>query len=431
MTDLSDARDVAAQVLTALEDQGAFLQPALEAGARRAELEPRDRAFALDLVMGVTRWRNRLDHTLDQLLKRGVSGTPPGVVQALRLGAYQLLFQRGAPHAAVHCAVTQARRAAGEPLARVTNGVLRRLQREGEHLPEGDEPEALAVRWGHPEWLVRRWLTQLGPEEAEQVAAAHNHPAPLTIRPDHPEADRAALAERLRAEGATVDPTALAPDGLRVTGHPAPFAGAAFREGWWVAQDEASQLVVHLLDARPGHTVWDACAAPGGKTRYLARLMEDRGRLLATDVHPRKAKRLGAALTDLECVEVRQHDATDPPQERFDRVLLDAPCSGLGVLRRHPEIKWRRTEVDITRNAERQATLLRSTISSLAPGGALVYSVCSDAPEEGPDVVEALLKDHVDLSCDEVLEPRPHTHGTDGFYAARLRLSDRETQGEP
>ncbi len=427
----ADARDAAVAVLKAIEERDAFLQPAVDAEAQRLRLDPRDRGFALELVLGVTRWRNRLDHNLARCLRDGVEGTDPRVLRILRVGAYQLLMLEGsAAHAAVHRAVDQARAAAGEGFARLANGVLRRLQREGEVLPEGDEPEALAIRWGHPEWLVRRWL-RYGADEAEAIALAHNAPAPLTIRPEPPALSREMLMERLTADGAEVVAGAYGPDAVHLRSLPAPFSSASFREGLWTAQDEASQLVVHLLDPQPGETVWDACAAPGGKTRYIARRMAGEGKLLATDAHERKAKRLARLLDDFDHVGVGVRDVREPPDARFDRVLVDAPCTGLGVIRRHPESKWRRTEADIADAAALQLDALRAAGGVVIPGGALVYSVCSDTEEEGPGVVSAFLAE-ADFEPDPpasfpvplegaALRLSPHRHGTDGFYAVRLR----------
>ena len=418
---MNDARDVALETLEALDEREAFLQPALQAAADRLAIDGRDRGLALELVQGVTRWRNRLDYSLDRTLQRGVQGSDPQLVRILRIGAYQLFFLDRIPErAAVHCAVEQVKWAVGEGPAKAANGVLRRLIREGEKLPEGDEPAALAVRWGHPEWLVRRWLAE-DPTTAEARAAAHNDRAPLTIRPDHPEVDREALAERLRSEGATVEPGRHAPEALYISNLPAPFDTESFRQGWWQAQDEASQLIVStLLDPQPGDRIWDACAAPGGKTRYIARAMQGQGRLLATDVHRKKAKRLERALRDHAFAAVHARDATDPPDETFDKVLLDAPCSGLGVIRRHPESKWRRTEQDIVNAADTQRLLLTSVAPTVKPGGTLVYSVCSEAPEEGDERVEAFLAAHPEFTLDDTLTVGPAEHGTDGFYGARL-----------
>lgn len=431
-----DARGVALLVLGQLEEEEAFLQPALQSAAAKARLDARDRGLALELVMGVERWRLRLDHALAPHVQRGLEQTEPTARRLLRLAAYQLLFlDRIPPRAAVHSAVELARSWMGERAAGFVNGVLRGLTRSEPSWPEGDDVASIAVRTSTPEWLVARWSLAGGAAFAVAMAEAHNRPAPLTVRAAGPAPDRDALAERLRAEGATVQATAHAPDGLHVSGHPSPFEGAAFRDGWWQAQDEASQLVVRLLDPQPGERVWDACAAPGGKTRYISRLMGDRGAVVATDVHPTKAERLGRALRGRASVAVHHRDVVEgpPPGERFDRVLLDAPCTALGIMRRHPEIKWRRGPADIEARAALQARLLDAAADAVRPGGLLVYSVCSDTAEEGPDQLAAFVERRPDftverpddtalpLADDGTLRLDPHRHGADGFFAARLR----------
>ena len=439
-----DARGVALLVLGQLEEEDAFLQPALQSAAARAGLDPRDRGLALELVMGVERWRMRLDHALAPHVRRGLDETEPTARRVLRIAAYQLLFLDRIPaRAAVHSAVELARNSMGERAAGFVNGVLRGLIRGDATLPEGDDAPAIAVRTSTPEWLVERWLATGGPDFAVAMAEAQNRPAPLTVRAAGPAPDRDALADRLRAEGAMVYPTRFAPDGLHIERHPSPFEGESFRDGWWQAQDEASQLVVQLLDPRPGERIWDACAAPGGKTRYIDRLMGAEGALLATDVHPDKARRLERALRERSAVEVRHHDAADGPPDAglFDRVLLDAPCTALGIMRRHPEIKWRRQPADIPQRAAIQQRLLDAAAAAVKPGGLLVYSVCSDTAEEGPEQVTAFVARHpafaveappagavdgpgLPLDADGTLRLDPHRHGADGFFAARLRRRD-------
>lgn len=447
-----DARGVALAVLGQLEDDAAFLQPALQAAAARAELDPRDRGLALELVMGVERWRLRLDHALGPHVHRGLDQTDPTTRRILRLAAYQLLFLDRIPaRAAVHTAVELARTTGGDHLAGFVNGVLRALTRGSTPLPTGDDPDAIATRLSQPPWLVARWHARYGPAHAIALAEAHNRPAPLTLRAAGDAPDREALADRLRAEGATVHLAAHAPDAVHLEDHPSPFDGDAFRAGWWQAQDEASQLVVRYLDPQPGERIWDTCAAPGGKTRYIARLTAGQldshpdSHLLATDIHPTKANRLARALRHHPHLDVRAHDAAEPLPDAapFDRVLVDAPCTGLGVMRRHPELKWRRTEADIHARVDLQRQILATAAAAVRPGGLLVYSVCSDTPEEGPDQIDAFLADHPDyrlapppagpvdwtpLTDDRHrLRLDPHRHGADGFFAARLvRQSDPE-----
>ncbi len=430
----SDARAVAYAVLQAVEDEDAFLQPALQAAADRGHLDGRDRGLALEIVSGVLRWRALLDYALAPHLGLGLDGTHPILLRVLRMGAYQLMFLDRIPRrAAVHATVELARSVGGDGATGLINGVLRAMLRA----EPKDDPEDAATRLSQPAWLYAAWLAEGGPDWAGALARASNAPAPLTVRPDGDCPDRDALASLLRAEGAEVAPTRFAPDGLHLIEHPAPFEERAFRERAWQPQDEASQLVVRLLDPQPGEAVWDACAAPGGKSRYAALLMRRRGRLLATDVHAEKAARLRRGLADLgPWVEVDARDAAEPTDERFDRVLLDAPCTGLGVIRRHPEIKWRRSPDDVATRAVVQARLLRGVASAVRPGGVLVYSVCSDQAAEGPDVVHAFLADRPEFTLDAApegpvdwrpllhegcLRTRPHLHDADGFFAARLR----------
>lgn len=436
----ADARSVALRTLAAIEDDAGFLQPTLEGAAKKARLDPRERALALQLCMGVARWEKRLDYALEPFVKRGLHKTQPDLRRILRLAVFQMVFLDRVPdRAAVHSAVDLARAAQGDGAARFTNGVLRAFLRTGETQVEGDDVASLSIRWSHPEWMIERWLAEGGVPLVNAAAAANNAPAPLTVRPAGSAPDRAALLARLEAEGAAVEPSVHTPDAVRFEGLRAPFSGASFREGWWVVQDEASQLVVQMLDPQPGETIWDMCAAPGGKTAYMGRLMNETGRILATDVHANKTKTLSKLLTG-SLYTVKRHDSASPVTEAaFDRVLLDAPCTGLGVVRRHPEIRWRRSPADIAERAHLQRTLLDNAAKAVLPGGVLVYSVCSDAHEEGRDHVEPFLTAHpeftleppttesvpwADLTEGGCLQLRPHVHGADGFFAARFRHRD-------
>jgi 16S rRNA (cytosine967-C5)-methyltransferase len=428
------AREVALEVLRALDDREAFLQPALEATSARAGLDARDRGLAHELVSGVTRYRTRLDHALVPRLSRGLDATDPALLRVLRLGVYQLFFLTRVPaHAVLHEANEQARQIGQDPAARFVNGVLRAIQREGEQLPTGQSVEALSIRHGHPAWLVERWLEQLGPEETEALLVANNQPAPLTVRLAAPiEAVRAAV----EAEGGHLSPTRHVPGAFHLE-HPAAFMAPSFAQHLWRVQDDAAQLVALLADPVAGESVWDVCAAPGGKSLHLADLLEGRGRLLSTDTHRGKVERLRETLADVPMAEVRLHDATVTLDETFDRVVLDAPCSGLGTLRRHPEVRWRRDPAAIEALAVLQRKLLEAVAPSVRPGGVLVYSVCTPTREEGPAQVEAFLAAHPDFALERPRSDRvdfapmtdasgwvqtwPHRHAMDAFFAARLR----------
>jgi 16S rRNA (cytosine967-C5)-methyltransferase len=321
------------------------------------------------------------------------------------------------------------------------NAVLRGFARSAEQRPRlpADPIERLAVRCSFPTWLCARWVARFGEPDAERLMLAMNDRPPLTVRANTLRTTREALAARLEAEeDVRATPTSRAPEGLEVEHGGAPGRWKALTDGEAVPQDEASMLVSRLLDPQPGDLVADACAAPGTKTTHLAALMRDRGRIVAFDPQParlalveRAAARLGVTI-----VETREGpvEALAPAlAERCDRVLVDAPCSNLGVLRRNPEVKWRRAPGDVLVAADRQRGILEAAASMVRPGGWLVYATCSLEPEENEQVVHEFLTAragwHVDapaepalpLDADGVLRCLPHVHGTDGFTAVRLR----------
>ncbi|MBU0554219.1 16S rRNA (cytosine(967)-C(5))-methyltransferase RsmB [Myxococcota bacterium] len=431
-------REVALIALTRLEDGGAFIQRVIDAETAKAGLDPRERGFVRALVMGVARARTRLEFSLERHLKKGLKSTNPALRRIMLMALYQILFMDKVPdRAAVHSAVQLAKAKAGEGGGRLVNGVLRGFLRQGEALPEGDNDAAWAVRLSQPEWLVTTRRQRLGQAGMVARAEAENQPAPLTLRPDDPGLNREALMGLLRLEGGAAELGRYSPHALHLTEHPGPFTGTSFTAGLWKAQDEAAQLVVRLLDPQPGEDVWDVCAAPGGKTRYISRLMGGRGRLLASDSHAKRVSRMRRALEDLP-VESRIYDAKSPLDERFDRVLIDAPCSGLGVIRRHPEIRWRRDPFDLRASAEAQLQILSAASGSVKVDGVLVYSVCTDTEEEGWGVLKRFLAARPEFVLDDlptiqgidwagvcgpdgVMETSPERHGMDGFFAARLR----------
>jgi 16S rRNA (cytosine967-C5)-methyltransferase len=438
----SAARAVAARVLERVESDAAFADLALDAELARRTIPPRDIALATELIYGTLRWQRYLDWILAPHSKRRLAALDPRVRVLLRLTAYQLAFLARVPaFAAVNDAVTLAPRRPG--LAAYVNAVLRAFARRGaaerEPAPPRDPLDALATRCSFPTWLAARWVARLGAEEAEALMRALNERPPLTVRANTRRLTREALAERLRTEEhAQVRPTALAPEGLVVEGGGAPGRWRAFAEGACVVQDEASMLVARLLEPRAGATIVDACAAPGTKTTHLAQLMDDRGRILALDPQPARLARVAEAVARLGVTIVQTTDGTvEALAPRWtgtcDGVLVDAPCTNLGVLRRNPEVKWRRQPADVAAAAERQRSVLTAAATLLKPGGRLVYATCSLEPEENDGVVSAFLAGHsefaVDTPADFPVAPDaggfvrclPHRHGTDGFTALRLR----------
>jgi 16S rRNA (cytosine967-C5)-methyltransferase len=406
---IAPARLAAYDVLRAVSTGRADLPTAL-ARVRPRLGDERDRALAGEIVAGTLRWQGAYDAVIAAFARRAPAKLDPEVLDILRMTVFQLLHLDRVPaSAAVNDAVDLARKAGKQSAAGLVNAVLRRVSRERAHLPLPPRPsifsrsEALAylsTTLSHPEWLAAKWLDRHGFEAAEAWALFDNEPAALTLRANTLRTSRDALAELLTAHGVDTEPTRFAPYGLAVRkGNPllTPLAG----EGLFFVQDESSQLVAQLTAAAPGERILDACASPGGKTTAMAAAMENRGLLVATDVRRRRVDLLRRTVeaASASCVRVVQADVSGvlPFRTRFDCVLLDAPCSGLGTLRRDPDIRWRRSPDDLERLAAVQAAMLRRAGDVVAGGGRLVYATCSSEPDENEAVVGRFLEEHRDF----------------------------------
>jgi 16S rRNA (cytosine967-C5)-methyltransferase len=436
---------VAVRVLERVERAGAYADLALGGALRRSGLPPRERAFVTELVYGTLRWRGRLDAMLRPMLDRPPERLEALVTTLLRVGAYQILFEGGVPAAAAVDQTVRCARALGvSRAAGLVNAVLRRLARAHESIPlptlEADPLAHLVEALSIPAPIAQRWLARLGPEEAAGLATASNQVPPLVGRVNPTRTNRETLLEELRERLPDARPCRYAPLGIELGHHGFPGHDPAFLDGRFSIQDEASQLVVELLDPQPGDQVLDACAAPGSKTCGIAERLGPEGRVSALD---RNAARLGlvqrgARRLGLDNVRTREADATLPlPDEPpYDRVLVDAPCSGLGTLRRNPDARWRFDEDAVTRLAEVQAAILRRAAAVLRPGGTLVYSTCTLLAEENEAIVAAFLEEAKDFAVaaretlpgavwplvgeEGFLQTWPHRHETDGFFAVRL-----------
>ena len=439
---IQSARDTAVSVLARVDAGNAFANVLLQSAIDRAHLSEVDAGFTYELVLGVLRHRARVDWTLQGTLRHPLERLTPRIRAILRTGVYQIVFLPRVPaHAAVDEAVTLAHRYGHRGTVKLVNAVLRHVAVDGERaLPEGDPAERLAVEHSHPRWLVDRWLARFGPEETGRLCAANNQAGPSTVRINSLRCAPEEAARRLRDAGGIVRPTAL-PEGYETDG--APLARRALAaEGILTVQDLGAMLVTDLLDPQPDEIVIDAAAAPGGKTTHIAERMRGRGRVIACDVHQGKLERLSrrAAVMGLDSIEAHHQDARTLDRafrHQAHRLLLDAPCTGFGVLRRRPDIKWRARPDDIPAMAELQREMLDGAADALRPGGILVYSVCTVEDEEGQKVIADFLGRHPEFAPDgartlpeafrgaavgagEVLL-LPHRHGTDGFYIARLR----------
>lgn len=438
----SPAREAAVVVLSRADRGAAFANLLLRSVLDRARLSEVDAALATELVLGVLRHLRRVDWTLEAALRHGVADLPPRIRAVLRTAVYQLLFLPRIPvHAAVDEAVRLARLHGHAGTTRLTNAVLRRIAAQGERaLPAGPPAERIAVEHSHPRWLVDRWIARWGEAETEALCRANLSPPPATARVNTLRWSPTEAVEHLRSAGVTVAPTAL-PEGVHLAGS-FPERARLVEAGWLTMQDLGAMLVTHVLDPRPEETVLDGTAAPGGKTTHIAERMGDRGRIVACDVHAGKLRRLSARVSamGITIVEAHHRDARELGRAMpaaSDRLLLDLPCTGLGVVRRRPDIKWRVRPGDLPAMAALQGALLRGAIAALRPGGILVYSVCSPESEEGPDVVAAFLREHREVELEGFALPEPlrsaggatgtalllpHRHGTDGFFIARLRV---------
>jgi 16S rRNA (cytosine967-C5)-methyltransferase len=406
---IAPARAAALQVLQAVGANRLDL-PAAIAHARGRLTDPRDRALVVELTTGTLRWLGAIDHLIAHATKRPLTRLDPEVLAILRLGIYQLLHLDRVPAAAVvDDAVQMTKRAGKASAAGFVNAVLRQVSRTRGRLPlparpaigrEGEPAdreaalEYLSTTLSHPRWLVARWLEAHGFEATERWARFDNEPAPLTLRVNTLRADRTHVQAALRRHGVECRETAVAPDGLvAVEGNP--LHTPLFDEGLVVPQDEASQVVACFSLATAGERVFDTCASPGGKTLAFAAAVGPGGLVIAGDIRGRRIDLLRRTLARARAPRVQpvQIDLTGalPVGPVFDCVFVDAPCSGLGTIRRDPDIRWRRTPDDLPRFATAQLRMLHSAATAVRPGGRLVYATCSSEPEENEAVVATFL----------------------------------------
>ncbi len=418
--------------------------------AANPTLSRSDQALLRELATGVCRWRLRLDYALSQVTSVPLSRLHPVVLAILRLTAYQLLcLERIPAHAAVDEAVNLAKARRLPPaLVSFVNAVARTLAAQGRRLPlpdpATDPVQALAVTMALPHWLAARWLAELGPERAWQRAWACNQQPPLTLRVNLARTTPEQLQRLLAQEGVAAQPCRFSPCGLTLRSlNQSPFGLPSHQQGLWLFQDEAAQLATLLLQVQPGQRLLEIGAGRGGKTSHLAQMLAGQGLIVAVDHSRHRLTDLRRLLARMELTGVipLQADASQPlplaAGSLFDRILIDAPCSGLGVLRRHPELKWRRQPEDIDRFVSGQEALLAQAADYLRPGGLLLYITCTMTAEENDSVVQRFLAERPDYAlvpasalpaspARNFLDPQgyfrttPEEHGLDGFFAALL-----------
>jgi 16S rRNA (cytosine967-C5)-methyltransferase len=453
---VAPARVAAYDILLAVA-RGRSDLPSAVAAARARLHDERDRALAAEIATGVQRWRAALDHVIAAVAKRGLDRLDPEVVEILRLSAYQLLHLTRVPAAAVvDEAVKLARRAGKASAAGFVNAVLRTISRKRRTLPLPPRPQEsaprealldyLSISLSHPRWLARRWLDRYGFTAAEQWMRFDNTAAPLTLRANTLKTNREELLRALEARDVHARPGRFAPDAVILetdsrdrSRQRSAQRTAGIDESWFVVQDEAAQLIPLLTGARPGMRILDPCASPGGKATAVAAMMRGSGLLVASDLRDRRMRLLRRTISVAGASNVRlvRADALAPLpfRQAFDVVVLDAPCSGLGTLRRDPDIRWRRREDDLPALAAAELTMLQHAAEAVAAGGRLVYATCSSEPDENDGVAAAFLATTPTFALvdarqaapelpAEVVDERgflrtePHRHQLEAFFAA-------------
>jgi 16S rRNA (cytosine967-C5)-methyltransferase len=432
---------------------GAFERHLEDAFRLNPGLDSRDKAFAVHLVQGVLRWRARLDWMIGAYTTFPFRRIEPDVLTILRIALYQMVFMDRVPvSAAVNEAVKQVSTSGRPHLSRFVNGILREISRNQGRCEfpsrEKDPVRHLSIRYSYPEWIVRKWIGEMGWEGVENLLEAENRIAPMVLRVSRHKVDRNQLAVMLSTEGIQVRHTEFSPDGLVVEEMRRPVGEIeAFNKGLFTVQGEAAQVASRLLAPKPGDKVLDLCAGLGGKTTHLAELASETGMIIAVDRNRKKLLDLArtAERMGLESIHPVVGDVSAKRcgwlRRRFDRIMLDAPCSALGTISRHPDVKWSRSENDIRRLSRLQGSMLDYAMDLLRPGGRVLYATCTISRQENEDVVEGCAARHRSVFIEDLrktapdwatplldgygfLRCLPHVHHTEGFFAAVLVKAD-------
>lgn len=444
MTKEGSGRAIALDALTAIEEQGAYANRILNSLFTQRQAEAQEKRLATELVFGTLRQLNLLDYLLNRLLSKELSALPPTVRGVLRLSLYQLIFTTHPAYAVVNEAVDLIKHSKYRGLSRLVNGVLRNYLRRQQETDLAwpdflqDPIGHLTIAHSHPRWLVERWVRRWGADRTHQLVEANNAPAPLSIRTNTLLTSREALADALGQAGIEAAPVSTVPEALRLKTGQELTTIPLWAEGHYYIQDEASMLVAHLLAPEAGEIIADLCAAPGGKTTHLAQLMQNTGGIYALDQYPHKTDLIAenAQRLQIKIIETITADARSwRPPEPLDGILLDAPCTGTGVLRRRPDIRWRRQPTDLRELVNLQQALLNHAASLLKPGGRMVYSTCALEFEENEAQIRHFLGAHPDFVVAVPEDFAPHFSGErtgegflilprqeepDGFFMTRL-----------
>lgn len=437
-----DAREIALRIINNIEIRQAYANLALAKEIGGQTLSDQDRRFVTELVYGTVKAGNTLDWILGHYLTRPLNKVSPIIRNILRLGIYQMFFLSKIPvSAACNQSVELAKKYGHAGTVKFVNAVLRNAGRSPEKVVYPDrerEPvRYLSLTYFHPEWMVARWVKRLGVEATEQLCRINNETPPLSLRTNTLKTSRAELVDLLQKEGVICTASHWTSEGIVCSEHPAIASLQSLRQGLFQVQGESSMLVAHVLDPKPGEVIFDVCGAPGGKSTHIAALMTNKGRVLSADLYEHKlalirenASRLGITIIETKVLDAVQIGSLFPAQA--DRVLVDAPCSGLGVLRRKPDSRWRKSPSSLADLPKLQMDILCSAAQCVKPGGVLVYSTCTTEPEENQKVIERFLQQHSDFCLQNTgnylpkpqdsatIQLWPHIDHLDGFFIARM-----------
>ena len=438
-----NARELAIKVLQEVYSKQAYANIAMNRILDKENITALDRKFLTELVYGTVKATNTIDWIIGKFVNRPLSKIPPMIVYIMRAACYQIMYMdKVPPSAACNEAVELSKKYTHQGTVKFVNGVLRSIIRGTDSIEFPDitkQPiEHISLKYHHPQWLVRQWLQDFGQEETIKLCAANNTAPHLTIRVNTLKTNKEKLIEMLATEGIVVEQSKYADDGLIITEMKGSLADSkSFAQGLWLIQDESSMLVAQIMDAKPGSTVLDMCAAPGGKSTHIAQYLQNDGKVLACDIYEHKLNLVkeNSSRLGIKILQTFLQNATiyvEQFKNIADYVLVDAPCSGLGVLRRRADARWRKQERELAELPDLQLSILQNAARYLKPGGRLVYSTCTIRRQENQDVIERFLQAEPDFECEQIIHPLkqqsvreivlyPHIDGVDGFYIVSLR----------
>ncbi|MFP4370226.1 MAG: 16S rRNA (cytosine(967)-C(5))-methyltransferase RsmB [Candidatus Kapaibacterium sp.] len=439
---LTGARYIAVKLLNRAERSDAYIDKLLKYELAHNDLDPRDKGLLTELVNGVVRWKIKLDWALNGFYHGDYQKCLNIVKNAMRVGLYQLQFLNKIPaYSAINESVEIVKRIQGEKTANIVNGVLRNLARNLDNIRYPDPDDLVyyySVIYSHPKWMVKRWIMQFGPEETEQLLIRNNYKPLIPIRVNTNRAAAEEIKSMFESEELKVYNNRFFPDSFYVKNPRFDIASSdIFKNGLITIQDPGASLAAFLTAPEQGDFIIDLCAAPGGKSFYMAQLMKDTGQILALDKYESKLRQIreGADRLGFSSIETIAGDAAEfDPGKPADIVLADVPCSGLGTLSKKPDIKWTRDADDLPKITNLQKNIVRNAIKLIKPGGVLVYSTCTIEPEENTEMIKWILDSYPELTLDPAenflpedvckdgfLQVFPHTHSMDGTFAARLK----------